>query len=170
MKFIVHIITRIGEFFKNSSPLPSLSPIEEGTSVLLQGKINSARNFVSDFFLVLVFVISILTAFFAGRTVKFMENRPAFYFESKDDEQVYYQQILDKEKERLFRQNGGTFGVGSSSNSQRQDKIIVASKGGKKYYYVWCKGAGNIKEKNKRYFADEATAQKAGYTKSASCK
>lgn len=128
-------------------------------------KVASVRGFVENFFLVLVFVISVLIAFFVGRTYKFMENRPAFYFESLEQEQKYQQQIVSEEKEKLFakfQQEGG--------GATTQNKMIVASKGGKKYYFVWCSGAGNIKESNKRYFADEAAAEKAGYTKAASCK
>lgn len=99
-----------------------------------------------------------------------MENGSAFYFESLEAEQKYQQQIVGEEKEKLFskfQQNTPSPSLGKEGNSA---KMIVASKGGKKYYFVWCSGAGNIKEANKRYFADEDAAQKAGYTKAASCK
>lgn len=81
-----------------------------------------------------------------------MEMSPAFTFESKIEEDNNY----EKEKDFLF---------GKISTS-----TIVASRGGKKYYFVWCSGAGNIKESNKRYFATEDLAQKAGYTLANNCK
>jgi hypothetical protein len=140
MKFIGSIITQIGVKFK------------------------VGRELINTFFLAVVFVISILTAFFVGRTYKFMENRPAFYFESLEAEQKYQQQIVSEEKVKLFNN------FSRAGGAAEKDKMIVASKGGKKYYYVWCSGTGNIKEANKRYFADEAAAEKAGYSKAASCK
>ncbi len=129
------------------------------------GKIAKFREFVNKSFWFLVCVISILIAFFAGRTTKFMENRPAFYFQSKEEEVKYIDKNFEVEKQKLFQ----TSNI-SSTNSAASQKTIVASKSGKKYYFVWCKGAENIKEKNKRYFADEATAQKAGLTLAAACK
>jgi len=45
----------------------------------------------------------------------------------------------------------------------------VASKRGKRYYSVSCTGAKNLAEANKIYFATEAEAETAGYSKSASC-
>ncbi len=46
--------------------------------------------------------------------------------------------------------------------------FIYASKRGKKYYFYNCKSS--IKEANKIYFDSEASAQKAGYTLSKTCK
>ncbi len=142
MKFIGSIITEIGVKFK------------------------VGKEFVNTFFLAVIFLISVLIAFFVGRTYKFMENRPAFYFESLETEQKYQQQIVGEEKKKLFSKFQQEGGGGAAA----QNKMIVASKGGKKYYFVWCSGAGNIKEANKRYFVDEQAAEKAGYTKAASCK
>lgn len=164
------IITHFRAIFKiQNHPLGQVgnlpNSLERGEKVaLLQEKVASARRLVENFFLVLVFIISVLTAFFVGRTHKFMENRPAFYFESLEQEEKYQQQVVSEEKEKLFSNFSRAEGAAEKS------KMIVASKGGKKYYYVWCSGAGNIKEANKRYFADEAAAEKAGYTKAASCK
>ena len=124
-------------------------------------KIAKFREFVNKSFWFLVCVISILIAFFAGRTTKFMENRPNFYFESKVEETKFIDKNFEVEKQKLF---------GNNNLNVNNGKTIVASKSGKKYYFVWCKGAENIKEKNKRYFADEATAQKAGLTLAAACK
>lgn len=78
--------------------------------------------------------------------------KPAFSFESKVEEDKNY----EKEKNILF---------GKISKGE-----IVASKNGKKYYFVWCSGAGNIKESNKRYFNTEELAQKAGFTLANNCK
>lgn len=120
-------------------------------------QIRSIINQTPIFLILLVFFT--LTAFFMGRSLKFIENRPAFYFETK---------TFEAEKQNFFN-NFQTTPSPSLTGGERVHQV-VASKGGKKYYFVWCKGAENIKEKNKRYFADESAAQKAGYTKAASCK
>lgn len=91
--------------------------------------------------------------FFLGRVSKFLEQRPIFVFESREEEEQNYV----KEKNDLF-------GVGTVPTS-----TIVASSGGKKYYFVWCKGAANIKQNKKRYFDTETNAQKAGYTLANNC-
>lgn len=61
----------------------------------------------------------------------------------------------------------------NSSFSESQDTninkhFIYASKRGTKYYYWNCKAS--IKEANKIYFETDASAQKAGYTLSKTCK
>ena len=65
-------------------------------------KIAKFREFVNKSFWFLVCVISILIAFFAGRTTKFMENRPNFYFESKVEETKF----IDKNFEVICSKNG----------------------------------------------------------------
>jgi hypothetical protein len=94
-----------------------------------------------------VFLALVASAFFLGRTFKFLENKPGFTYSQNS--------TLEK-----------PFTGGGSVHTE----TVVASRGGKKYYLVWCKGAENIKEKNKRYFANEELAKKAGYEKAASCK
>ncbi|HWA31840.1 MAG TPA: hypothetical protein VG694_00060 [Candidatus Paceibacterota bacterium] len=47
---------------------------------------------------------------------------------------------------------------------------FMASKIGHKYYPIDCSAGKGIKAENKIYFADEAEANAAGYTRSASCK
>ena len=49
------------------------------------------------------------------------------------------------------------------------DRRVVVSKNSDKYHFTWCSGAKRIKEENKIWFADEATAQTAGYTKAGNC-
>jgi len=49
-------------------------------------------------------------------------------------------------------------------------KAFLASKNGKNYYSVNCSGAKRIKDSNKVWFATEAEAESAGFTKSATCK
>jgi len=104
------------------------------------------------FFWGILVITALILMFFLGRVSKFMEMSPTFTFESKEAEDVNY----EKEKNSLF---------GKVTTS-----TIVASKGGKKYYFVWCSGAGNIKESNKRYFDTEELAQQAGYTLANNCK
>ncbi len=130
------------------------------------GKLKEFRKLINTVFLVPFFVLCVSISFFVGRSVKFLENRPAFYFESVQQEGVYRGKILESEKEKLFR----NFETERPSSNLVRAKMIVASSGGTKYYFVWCKASENIKEKNKIYFADEAAAQKAGYQKAASCK
>lgn len=112
---------------------------------------SALETLIFNFWLILG-VILILLAFFLGRVTKFMENQPAFSFESSPQEDQTYK----REKAQLF-------GIVSTST-------IVASSGGKKYYFVWCKGVGNIRENKKRYFNTEADAQRAGYTLANNCK
>ncbi len=45
----------------------------------------------------------------------------------------------------------------------------VGSKNSTKYHLPWCSGAKRIKEENKVYFADKASAEKAGYTPAGNC-
>jgi len=110
-------------------------------------KINIA--FLLGYFWAFLGFFLVISAFFLGRITKFMENSPAFSFEVSST-------VYKEEKDSLF---------GNVSTS-----TIVASSGGKKYYFVWCKGAGNIKQSKKRYFESEVAAQKAGYTLAANCK
>ncbi len=49
------------------------------------------------------------------------------------------------------------------------DKRVVVSKNSDKYHFTWCSGAKRIKEENKMWFADEAAAIAAGYTKAGNC-
>jgi hypothetical protein len=109
-------------------------------------------EFLLRFFWVICVSCLLLLAFFLGRVTKFLENSPTFTFESKEQEEENFQSVKNK-----------LFGAVSTST-------IVASKGGKKYYYVWCSGANNIKESNKRYFANEQAAEKAGYSLANNCK
>lgn len=48
--------------------------------------------------------------------------------------------------------------------------LVVASNSGSVYYYPWCAGAQKILQQNQRWFADEATAEQAGFTASKGCK
>ena len=48
--------------------------------------------------------------------------------------------------------------------------LIVASRTGSVYYFPWCSGATRIAEQNRLWFASEASALRAGYTPSKSCK
>lgn len=112
------------------------------------------KSLLLNFFWSIFIFLILLLSFFLGRVTKFMEQSPSFAYESKVAEEQNY----ELEKSNLFT-------IGSISTS-----TIVASKGGKKYYFVWCKGAGNIKESNKRYFNTEELAQKAGYSLAANCK
>ncbi len=103
------------------------------------------------FWFILVFLLIVLS-FLLGRLSKFMENSPTFTFESKEQKEQY----VNQQKDALF--------------GKITTETIVASKGGKKYYFVWCNGTSNIKESNKRFFATEELAQKAGYTLANNCK
>ena len=136
------IITQIVRNFKiqGSAQQPSLQPL---------------RTLIDKFFYFIVFILSILIAFFAGRSVKFMENKVNYSYEVNASQG---NNLTDSRAEK------------SSTGANVNVSKIVASKGGKKYYYVWCKAASNILEKNKRYFADEDAAKKAGLTLAASCK
>lgn len=108
--------------------------------------------YLLKFFWTILLFLLVISSFFLGRLTKFMETRPVFSFESREVEEAVY----NKQKDELF---------GKVSTS-----TIVASSGGKKYYFVWCRGAANIKESKKRYFATEESAQKAGYTLANNCK
>src|SRR3990167_3848492 len=48
--------------------------------------------------------------------------------------------------------------------------LVVAAWSGSVYYYPWCSGAGNIARQNQRWFADEKSAQVAGYRPAKNCK
>ena len=48
--------------------------------------------------------------------------------------------------------------------------LLVAARTGSVYYYPWCSGAGNIAPQNQRWFADEKSAQLAGYRPAKNCK
>lgn len=61
---------------------------------------------------------------------------------------------------------GSTAGQGTPAS---RDVRVVASKNSKLYHHTWCSGAKLIKESNKIWFADEAAAQKAGYTLAGNC-
>ena len=47
---------------------------------------------------------------------------------------------------------------------------LVASKKGTKYHLLTCPGAKQMNDDNKIYFASEAEAKAAGYTKAGNCK
>lgn len=52
-----------------------------------------------------------------------------------------------------------------------KDPRVVASKASssKKYHYSWCSSGKRITQKNQLWFANESTAQKAGYTLAGNC-
>lgn len=50
------------------------------------------------------------------------------------------------------------------------EKRYVASKNGKMYYSLGCSGAKRIKPENEVWFSTSDDAEKAGYTKSTTCK
>ena len=54
-------------------------------------------------------------------------------------------------------------------NTAPIDRRVVVSKNSNKYHFTWCSGTKRIKEENKVWFADEAAAQAAGYTKAGNC-
>ena len=56
-----------------------------------------------------------------------------------------------------------------TTQNQVTDRRVVVSKNSDKYHFTWCSGAKRIKEENKIWFADEAAAQAAGYTKAGNC-
>lgn len=94
-------------------------------------------------------ILLVITTFFLGRMSKIFDERPVFSLEE------IAQQKSDLTSLKQF-QNTST-------------STIVASKKGKKYYFVWCKYADTIKESNKIYFKDEATAQASGRTLANGC-
>jgi len=59
----------------------------------------------------------------------------------------------------------------ASVTEDTEDKTgtLVGSKNGTKYHFLWCPGAGQIKETNKVFFRDEKAAIAAGYSKAANC-
>jgi ethanolamine transporter EutH len=100
------------------------------------------------FILILVAVLS----FLIGRASTILANRPVFSMTAVDM---------------------GKYALTPTTFTDKQvtnNATIVASKNGKKYYFVWCKGAGNIKESNKRYYNSEDAAKAAGYTLANNCK
>lgn len=54
--------------------------------------------------------------------------------------------------------------------TQSTGKRYVASKNGVKYYPLGCGGAKRIKPENEVWFSTTEEAEKAGYTKSSTCK
>jgi hypothetical protein len=51
-----------------------------------------------------------------------------------------------------------------------REKRFIASKNGKMYYSLGCSGINRINIENRVYFNSEIEAEKAGYTKSKTCK
>lgn len=67
---------------------------------------------------------------------------------------------------------GGDTGSRTNADSVSPAPVtgrLVASKSGSRYHLLDCPSASQIKESNKVYFASEAEAQAAGYTKAANC-
>jgi hypothetical protein len=114
-------------------------------------KLAKLKAFLLEFFFIILILLALICAFLLGKASKFLEMHPVFTFETKEQEDMSFEQ----EKDALF-------GIISTST-------IVASVTGKKYYFVWCKGASNIKESKRKYFETESIAQKAGYTLAANC-
>lgn len=50
-----------------------------------------------------------------------------------------------------------------------ESEQVVASKNGTKYHFLWCPGAGQMKEENKVFFASTDAARAAGYAPAANC-
>lgn len=48
--------------------------------------------------------------------------------------------------------------------------MYMASRTGKVYYFPWCASAINIAPENRRWFATEKAAQKAGYRAAKNCR
>lgn len=73
------------------------------------------------------------------------------------------------EKADVYSASNQTGGIKTNQKPALIDKRVVASKNSDKYHFTWCSGAKRIKEENKIWFANEATAQAAGYTKAVNC-
>ena len=86
---------------------------------------------------------------------------------------------LKKTPISITGQEANIYQAGNSEQSQNTkykiqntapiDRRVVVSKNSDKYHFTWCSGAKRIKEENKLWFADEAAAQAAGYTKAGNC-
>lgn len=61
-------------------------------------------------------------------------------------------------------------GEGSAGRPAPAPGSVVGSKNGSKYHLPRCSGANAIKEENKIWFASEAAAEAAGYTRAGNCK
>jgi hypothetical protein len=60
--------------------------------------------------------------------------------------------------------------AGTAEASASEAGNYVASKNGTKYYLPSCAGASQISDANKVWFASEADAEAAGYTRATNCK
>jgi hypothetical protein len=137
-----HIISRLLALFKS-----------EG-STHLKEVWQTVDGFLVKFFYLILFICITIASFVLGRITKFLENRTEFVLESKE---AFDQKVM-MEKEKLF-----------TNTREVSTGTIVASKNGSKYYFLWCKGASNIKEANKKTFHNEEEAQKAGYVLANNC-
>ena len=124
-------------------------------------------DFVADrkIFLGIFIVLIALASFSLGRLSKIFDTTPTFSFQGLD----LHQEIVAPS---VFTPKGpynasSQLSLGSLIIST---STIVATKTGKKYYFVWCKGAMNLKEKNKIYFASEDLAKRAGKTLANNCR
>ncbi|MBI2068621.1 MAG: hypothetical protein HYT67_00735 [Candidatus Yanofskybacteria bacterium] len=110
-----------------------------------------------DIFLLFCIVLISFISYNLGR-IGALKKTPITITDGQDQKADVYNAISDKNPT-----------TPQNTQAQAIDRRVVVSKNSDKYHFTWCSGAKRIKKENKIWFADEATAQAAGYTKAGNC-
>ena len=122
--------------------------------------ISKILNFVKlrqkDIFMVFCMVLISIISFNLGK-IGALKKNPITILPGQSQADVY-NAVNDKSQT-----------ISKNTQTQVVDRRVVVSKNSNKYHFTWCSGTKRIKEENKLWFADEAAAQAAGYTKAGNC-
>jgi len=97
---------------------------------------------------------------------KITSRQDGYDVAGKEYNREYIREELNKENLQLLSSSINN----KESNLSTAKKNYVASKNGKLYYSLGCPGIKRIKVTNQVWFATSSDAEKAGFTKSSSCK
>ena len=78
--------------------------------------------------------------------------------------------VLKAPESPILAQNGAATAIRTAYEDLPIKGSYLGSKNGHFYYFPWCTDAAKIPPELRRWFADEKSAQKAGYEPATNCK
>jgi hypothetical protein len=123
------------------------------------------HGYVRDAYLAIILLGVALGAFACGR-LSLIEDR----YRPISIQQVASQDAQDTCHASSSEVSQAIKKEGTGGDSPRAPGSVVGSRSGTKYHFPWCSGAKSIKTENKIWFASEAEALSAGYTKAGNCR
>lgn len=114
------------------------------------------KSLFTDILAVFIILFTSTLSFGLGRLSVIKENRQPVLIKYPENDLSYKENNLPQYRDSRISAPAG--------------KTVLASKNGTKYYFINCSGADRIKPENIVWFTGPEDAEKAGLTKSSTCK